>query len=117
MSTNDWLAQLNVGDTVVACYRDGRLVNRIVRRTATMLVLANGDRFNRKHGSLVGAQPFHGASLEEATPDVIEEIRTSGRRKRLAKSLSHRNWLNLPLSVLEQVNAVLEAHANAEKEG
>jgi hypothetical protein len=108
MGTNDWLAQLKEGDTVLAIGRSSESVRRVQRLTATLIVLDNGDRFNRKYGSSTGTDAWTSVHLAEATPEHIERIRTEGKRQRLAQSLSRRNWLNLPLPVLEEINAVLE---------
>lgn len=94
-------------------HRACRLLNEAVEEAretcpGARLYLAE-DQDGRSMGNTTG-------SLHEATPEAVAEVRNEIRKNQLAASLGNVRWRSLPLSVLEQVNAVLEAHAQS-KEG
>lgn len=114
MSTNDWLAQLKEGDTVAV--RDGYVycdftLRQVERLTPTQVVVKDDYyKYRKRDGTGIGTD-------RRCLVEPTQEIRDGCRAAELARSLSKELWFDLPPSVLEQVNAVLESHANVEKEG
>lgn len=115
----DWLASVRSGLVVVRNGRSGTdSIRRIARTTPTQIVLEDGSKYRRADGDQVGAgDRYFSNRIRQGTNEELQAIAAEAKRVRYAKSLAHRNWLNLPLSVLEQVNAVLESHKQKEDEG
>lgn len=114
MNTNDWLAQLKVGDAVlVSSGWRGMREERVRSITATQIRVGTGS-YRRDTGWGKGSTR---GSLYEATPERLQEIKDERRLNVLSGELDNVRWRSLPLSVLEQVNAVLESHKQKEDEG
>lgn len=117
--SKDWLESVKPGDYVIVRgqYGVGRSVGRIGRLTKTriMISLPHGGvlshvietAFRRSDGGEVGANSYNRRQLEEGTPEVIEAVRKSSRKAKLAQALGHRNWENVSLEVLEAITLLL----------
>lgn len=120
MSMNDWLAQLKEGDEVIAVNGNGnRHVTKVLRLTPKMFAVESAPSrlFRRSDGREHGGGTWTSWLVVEARPEAVAAVREERRFTFLRRQLADVRWSTLPLSVLEQVNAVLESHSNAEKEG
>ena len=119
MSANEWLAQLKEGDEVVAVNGNGnRHVTKVSRLTPKMFAVESSPSrlFRRRDGREHGGGTWTSWLVLEARPEDVVAIREERRFTSLRRHLADVRWSTLPLSVLEQVNAVLESH-NQSKEG
>ena len=73
----EWLAALKPGDAVIVCrgYRGDRSLSKVVRLTATqVLVGESGERYRKKDGRAVAGDSWSRSWLKESTPELIKEI-------------------------------------------
>lgn len=78
MSSQDWLTNIEPGDTVVISGHAGcsGTINKVVRLTKTMITVGDREiRFNRKNGWGVGDYGYHKPHLMEPTPKLLERIK------------------------------------------
>jgi len=120
--TNDWLAQLKPGDTVLVQGRGNALssaplstTGKVFKVTKTMIVLrkgnedAPGTRFRRDTGREVTTDSGHWAQLLEPTPEAIATHDKTWSKFKIVRRLEGTDWKQLPLELLETINRVLDA--------
>lgn len=98
-----WLESLKPGDAVIVSGRHGDSIRRVARITATMVVLDNGVRFSRKHGGETGGSTWYTNTLEQPTPEKVQAIKESVRRKGLIATLRSVDWTNMDTGRLAEV--------------
>lgn len=92
---SNWIEKLKVGDQVVVSTNMGRVLRTVDKITpAGNIKLNNGTLYN-KDGSQRGNNGWYSNSLEEATPEVIQEIKKAHfivyARKKIKESLNNLN--------------------------
>lgn len=108
MSATDWLDSLKPGDRVFVAFSlsKGGALHQVARRTPTQIVLANGDRFNARTGRLVGGDEWSRASIEEATPERMEEV----ERRVLSARIRAAHFETMPMDALREIAATVKKH-------
>lgn len=114
MSTEyEWLNTLKPGDKVIESSTGiGHLdsVRTVSKVTATQIIVGS-TKYRKSNGWKVGSSGWNSSYLREATPERVQEIAEQRRQIQIANKLVDVRWRQLPLSVLEQVSAILEQHA------
>lgn len=106
-----WLQNLKAGDPVIVRHSGiGRTADiEAVERTTATQIIVRGRKYSRDRGSEMGrSSKWSWSRLAEATSEAVSEIRDTKRHGALAHKLNEMRWRDLPLEVLEAVDAVLE---------
>ena len=107
MSQHAWLADLQVGDTVIICRDAGQEVAHVTRVTAThVLVSDTALRFRRKDGWQPG-RDFHRAFLRRYTPEAEKEIQSQRLRQKTYAVLSHIHRRDVDRLTAEECQGIL----------
>jgi hypothetical protein len=108
------LADARAGETVV--FKDGRDYESpvvVARTTATLILIPGASagtfrRFYRKGGYEVGrSDSYRFSRIEAGTPERIEQAKKAKKRRILAAAFQHRNWENVSLEKMEQIDRIL----------
>jgi len=107
---NNWLQNLKPGDSVIvspgATYTPD-YVAMVTRTTATQIHIGN-VKFRRTNGREVGGDRWHSADLREPTPDALAAVRLREHKARLLSKFRETRWGRLPLSVLEEIERMVD---------
>jgi hypothetical protein len=102
----EWISTLAVGSPVVIERGYGRSflsVDKVTRVTPTQVVIGS-TKFRKSDGKAVGQDDsYFTLRLVEPTPERLKTV----RRNTLAEKLARAKWGNLPLEVLEAVEALV----------
>lgn len=118
MFNDEWLKNLKVGDKVVVHYGTGgsmRAITTVEKITPKRVISVKGwsATFN-EHGFERGkhdrANAFSRASLAEATPETMNEIRLKVRRR----WLRNLDWDKVPDEVVKQACDLIKPHIKEE---
>jgi hypothetical protein len=85
---NDWLKELKVGDKVLVNSNMGDYVDEIKRKTATLLVTTQEQKFKLDTGSQTPSQKWVSRYLSPLTCEVAEQLAF----ERIKENLSHVDW-------------------------
>lgn len=84
-----------------------------VDRVTDTQILFNGGlsgislRYSKDGGRKIGGSGWRRSCVEIATPERLEAVRKKAKHSRLASAFQHRNWHNVTLEKLEQIEALL----------
>ena len=111
-NNNTWLQNLQPGDSVIvspgATYTPD-YVATVTRATATQIHIGHA-KFRRMDGRQIGGGKWYSADLREPAPDAVAAIREREQKVRLANKFSGTRWGRLPLSVLEEIERIVDEH-------
>jgi len=107
----DWVSDLKPGDNVVVCSGGWRSYMRVetVTRTTPKQIIIKSNRYWKQNGREVGNH--YGSRLEQATPELIQEIKEKIYRSKLINYLSGYNvnhWNKLSTEHLERIVKVVK---------
>lgn len=108
---NDWLQNINPGDTVIVWHSGlgSRAEIRTVDKTTTTQITVGMYKYRRQDGRQMGTSR-HSSYLEQSTPEALAEIQAKARRDFLLGKLRHEtDWRDLPTEVLEAAWGAVEA--------
>lgn len=100
---------LKVGDLVILSKRCTDHVVRVERLTKTLIVLDTGHRFRRDTGSHFGGSMWYSISINEATPQSIENVRIKKERMDNIEFVEDFNMRNLSNHDLRQLKIFLKS--------
>lgn len=113
---SEWLANLEVGDTVIVSIGQGGsdclTESSVGRLTKTLIFTKSGMRFRRKNGH--APDEWATSFLLEPTPKHMVLLRDSvleGQRRNAACRLRKYEWHRLPLETLEAVEVLLRGES------
>lgn len=102
MGNNDWLAALQVGDTVVVSGRWANHIAKVERMTPTQ-ILAGKTRYCRRTGRQKGGNTWDSTWLRQPTQELLDEI----LRLKFAKRARETDWTKYSLDELRQIAALI----------
>lgn len=122
MSERDWLKALKVGDTVIVT-RDGfygsTSISTVLRFTANFIIVKEPNGSENKFRKESGWEPgpgSHHASLKEATPEALAELRERIYRANFLNKLEHLKWDDVPLDRIKEIREIVEPYVGQHKE-
>lgn len=103
MYDHEWLDAINGGDKVIQ--NSGLASQRIatVERTTNTYIIIGKSRYRRKDGEMVGSSDWRSSYIEKPVPEKVAAI----RHRSLAQKMRGVDWFNIPMHVLEGVNALV----------
>jgi hypothetical protein len=108
-----WLDGLKVGDAVVIGHwsptRQRREVVHVQRVLKASVDVGPAYRFRRSDGRSVGGSAWHPGTIEEATPELVAEVRAENERERLMTNVQSVLWDELTTDELRRVMAIVVA--------
>ncbi len=114
---SNFLHKLGPGDYVVlrhGYHYDKRSLVKVKRVTKTQIILEDGLRFSKKTGREIGASGWYAPIVEEATREVIEEIKHENYKMRLLKFI-RKNVRQADLETLELMVQILKTYLKRKK--
>jgi hypothetical protein len=83
---DEWIGDLQEGDTVIVSIRRAEHTETVTRVTPTQIKTANGYAFRRKDGRCLGTYgDFSRPWLVQATPERLASVQDKRNRTRLAQ--------------------------------
>ena len=110
----EWLESLEVGDQVVVRRSDAKTLVTVSKITPKQIVVGH-RRFWKRNGDQVGGGAWNWATLDPATPEVIEEIRDRAERRKLLDAISVFRWEWLETHKLRGVKMFIDEYLAAQK--
>ena len=99
------------GEKVVKSHRGETTVEKIEKVTKTQFVLANGERYWRKSGKLVGAgDEFFAAKITTPKPGELEDITMRQWRERLSFRLRSVQLGKKDIAALKELQQLLDKY-------
>jgi len=109
--SREWLDALQDGSQVIISNRYARYVATVSKATPTLIRIVDGQNthtFSRKTGYRTGYDdPWNSTSIQQATPEALEEIRIASHRATLIRRIELVHIKSLPTGVLEALCAAL----------
>ena len=116
----EWRDALVEGDEVAHVNRDGVCIDRVWRTTKTQIIFANGRRYRRATGRVVGADWRSSRRIERPTEQTRAEVRKRRLVSQIRDLTTHSNLSAQSLETIEAVVialvALLEHHQGREDE-
>ena len=97
---------MKVGDKVFIKSKYGVVLTTIERETKTQWVLKNKQRFRKTTLRLVGESTYSFSSIEEATPEKIEQF--FNRKKQIQLKIEAKTLLEKSTPTIEQLEKIIE---------
>ena len=79
----------------------------VEKRTATQIVMTNGNRYRANDGRVIGNRLYGNLKLPP-NQKMKQEIQDANEQRYLAVSVRDTRWLNIPLDKLRRIKAILE---------
>jgi hypothetical protein len=97
---------MKVGDKVFIKSKYGVVLTTIERETKTQWVLKNKQRFRKDTLRLVGESAYNFSSIEEATPEKIEQFLR--HKKQVQLKIEAKALLEESIPTIEQLEKIIE---------
>ena len=103
----EWLQNLKVGDEVLYTpslnsYKRNKSLEKVGRITKTLIILENGNRFNKSTGYAPGDTWFRFGSIDKATTEDKEKIDYVKFVTGLIKEINQYGIVTVNITTLEQ---------------
>jgi len=115
---SDWLEDLKAGDKVFMMsggWSNIKTLTTVERLTKTQIITNTNTKYRKDNGYQVGASSFNKSHLEQATVETILAFRLSIKRNKLIYKLKETKWLELPVTVLQNIDDIIVEHYKQEE--